>query len=106
MHNNTMANSNYSDMILYEKASDHSYYNYDEVMNSQYAGCYHCKKYFSVTFINEEQHCIATTPHGTQEPTVFCPLCGIDAVIGDASGYPVSTTEFLKYMNDNAFTSK
>jgi hypothetical protein len=87
----------------YAKASEHSFYNYDEITKSQNAGCYHCIKHFSASIINEKEHCIASTPQGTQEPTVFCPLCGIDAVIGDSSGYPVTNTGFLTYMYSQAF---
>lgn len=93
-----MSFSNYSNISLFEEASKHTYYNFDEVISSQYAGCFSCLKYYSTKKINEEEHCIATTPHGTQEPTVFCPFCGIDTVIGDASGYDVKNAKFLKYM--------
>lgn len=99
-----MTENQYKGKSLYEKASYHSFYNYEEVIKSQYAGCYHCKQYFETKLINEEEHCIATTPHGTQEPTVFCPFCGIDAIIGDASGYQVTDFKFLNYMNDKAFS--
>ncbi len=36
------------------------------------------------------------------EGTAFCPLCGIDSVIGDASGIPI-TQEFLTAMHDKWF---
>jgi hypothetical protein len=35
--------------------------------------------------------------HGVGQ-TAICPRCGIDSVIGDASGYPV-TVEFLSQMH-------
>ena len=34
--------------------------------------------------------------------TAWCPFCGIDAVIGDASGYEI-TEELLKEMNEVFF---
>lgn len=36
------------------------------------------------------------------EPTARCPRCGIDSVIGSASGYPI-TREFLQTMNSYWF---
>lgn len=35
-------------------------------------------------------------------PTALCPRCGIDAVIGESSGYPI-TEDFLKEMNEYWF---
>jgi len=35
--------------------------------------------------------------------TALCPHCGIDSVIGSASGYPVSEPQFLKAMHDHWF---
>lgn len=96
-----MAQSNLP--LYFTQASQHSYYNFDEVMKSQYAGCYYCKRSFPTCLIDEDKHCIATTPHGTQEPTVFCPFCGIDAVIGDASGHEVTNIKFLNDMHHHNF---
>lgn len=90
----------YSNKSLFEEASKHTYYNFDEIIQSRYAGCFSCLKYYPTFTINEEEHCIASTPHGTLEPTVFCPSCGIDTVIGDASGYDVKNKGFLEYMRD------
>ena len=47
--------------------------------------------------------CLSTFPPGKIEEwtdavdTALCPMCGIDAVIGDASGFPI-TKEFLSEM--------
>lgn len=35
--------------------------------------------------------------------TALCPYCGIDAVIGESAGYPL-TEEFLKKMRDYWFS--
>jgi hypothetical protein len=37
-----------------------------------------------------------------RETTALCPACGIDSVIGSASGYPI-TEEFLKKMHQHWF---
>ena len=49
-------------------------------------GCFFCLKIFSPTWIDDV------------EGTAICPYCGIDSIIGESSGYPI-TTEFLSEMN-------
>lgn len=39
---------------------------------------------------------------GRRGQTGLCPYCGVDAVIGDAAGYPL-TTEFLEAMRAQWF---
>ena len=93
-----MTPSNYTDDILYQQASLHSFLNYEEVKKSRYAACYYCKNVFLASIINKTEHCVASNRDGTQEPTVFCPFCEVDYIIGDASGFPVRDTLFLEYM--------
>lgn len=52
-------------------------------------GCFYCGKIFSPSEINEW----IDDPAGT----AVCPYCGVDAVIGESSGYPI-TLEFLAKM--------
>ena len=55
-------------------------------------------------------YCLAIYPPGeigrwvddVTGETAICPRCGIDSVIGDASGYPVED-DFLKRMNAHWF---
>jgi hypothetical protein len=61
-----------------------------EVMASTRCGCYHCGERFPPQAITE-------WAKDAQSGTAFCPYCDIDAVIGDASGYPI-TAEFLEPM--------
>jgi len=35
--------------------------------------------------------------------TAICPRCGIDSVLGDASGFPVTDAAFLSAMNERWF---
>ena len=58
-------------------------------------GCFYCLKIFSPQEITEWIEEI----NGL---TALCPFCGIDAVIGESSGHPI-TTEFLREMNDYWF---
>lgn len=54
-------------------------------------GCFDCLEIFNPSEIEEW---IYDRGH-----TAICPYCGIDSVIGESSGYPI-TKEFLKKMKD------
>ena len=57
-------------------------------------GCFYCLEIFSPTEINEWIDDI--------DGTACCPYCGIDSIIGESSGYPI-TKIFLKEMRDYWF---
>ena len=57
-------------------------------------GCFHCMKIYDPKEIVDW---ISDT-----EGTALCPYCGIDSVIGESSGYPI-TEEFLLEMNSYWF---
>ena len=66
----------------------------DEVSKSNVCGCFYCTETFSPSEIEEwvdEGAC------------ALCPKCGIDAVIGDASGYEVENQDFLGQMHSYWF---
>ena len=74
----------------------HNFRNKAEILSSELCGCYLCLKIFKADAIAgwfEEEH-IDTG----QNFTAACPFCGIDAVIGSASGYPI-TLELLKALD-------
>lgn len=56
-----------------------------EVLESEICGCFACCQIFPPGEINEW--------HGEEcedyDPIALCPKCGIDSVIGSASGYPI-----------------
>lgn len=60
----------------------HSALHRDEILRSATCGCFYCLRVFDPQQIRE--WC-----DGAQ--TAICPYCGIDAVIGAASGYPITT---------------
>jgi hypothetical protein len=64
-----------------------------EVEASEVRGCFYSLARFSPTeipiWVDEDQ-------------TALCPKCGIDSVIGSASGYPVDLP-FLQRMHDHWF---
>jgi hypothetical protein len=72
------------------KAHDHSMNHRAELMASQHCGCFQCGSRFSPVAITE-------WVRDAMDDTALCPHCDIDAVLGDASGYPI-TEEFLRSM--------
>lgn len=57
-------------------------------------GCFHCVKIFSPKEITAYIRC----GDGIDSlGTAKCPYCGVDSLIGESSGYPI-TEEFLKNM--------
>jgi len=78
------------------EAHKHTRNNYDELKSSRYCGCCCCMSIYPSAKVNRAC-CISM-----ERDTFFCPLCGIDCVIGDASGYEL-TPEFLGAMNEHWF---
>lgn len=72
-----------------EAAHAHSYENRAEIERSDFCGCFYCRKTFVSADIAE------WTDDGL---TALCPRCGIDSVIGAASGLPVHRPHFLGAM--------
>jgi hypothetical protein len=56
-------------------------------------GCFYCLEIYSPTLITEWID---------RDQTAICPHCGIDSVIGESSGFPI-TKEFLEKMNQAWF---
>ena len=65
--------------------------NEDELMSETKCGCFYCLEIFNPKEI--EEWC------DDEVGTALCPFCGIDSVIGESSGYPI-TKEFLQSMHD------
>ena len=64
-----------------------------EVLSSSLCGCFYCSSTYAPSAIeewtDEDDHGVGTT--------ALCPRCGIDSVIGDRAGFPLSS-EFLEKM--------
>ena len=58
------------------------------LQNDSVCGCFYCCEIFSSAKITE----------WIVGETALCPYCGIDSVIGEGAGYPI-TKEFLKEMH-------
>ena len=75
------------------RAHKHSIHHRQELRRSGLCGCFYCMDIFEYKDIRE------WTDQGA---TGLCPDCGIDSVIGDASGFPISE-EFLSAMKERWF---
>ncbi|PQV65522.1 hypothetical protein B1R32_101264 [Abditibacterium utsteinense] len=76
-----------------EAAHKHSSLHRAEILGSEICGCFYCRKIFApdkiVEWIDESKDGVGQT--------AMCPCCGIDSVIGSASGFPIAS-EFLSQM--------
>lgn len=77
------------------EAHRHSIHNRSEIEASEVCGCFHCCAVFPSREIRDWGDTY-------EEDTAACPRCGIDSVIGSASGFPVDG-EFLKTMKRHWF---
>ncbi|WP_088071951.1 cytoplasmic protein [Gottfriedia luciferensis] len=73
----------------FEKAHRFSSHHRNELKKDNLCGCFYCIKIYSPSEITE--WC-------DNEKTAICPYCGIDSVIGESSGFPI-TELFLKGMH-------
>lgn len=76
-------------------AHRHSSNHRAELDSSTSCGCFHCLAIYPPAAI--------TRWIGAQ--TAMCPRCGIDSVIGDRSGYPI-TVDFLTAMQRHWFAKR
>jgi hypothetical protein len=88
-----------------EAAHRHSIRHRAELEASESCGCFFCLAIFPPAEITEWIDAPRGTPAELEEAlgqTALCPRCGIDSVIGSASGYPI-TAEFLRRMEAHWF---
>ena len=82
----------------YIRARKHSSQHSAELLASNICGCFHCQKTFPPAFVT---HWIDKDEHRIGQ-TALCPHCGIDAVLGSASGFLI-TAKLLQKMHDYWF---
>jgi hypothetical protein len=70
----------------------------EHVLQSETCGCFYCLERFPPTEITEW----CDEDSASEGQTALCPRCGIDSVIGSASGLPI-TVEFLQAMKSRWF---
>ncbi|MBK8235849.1 MAG: cytoplasmic protein [Deltaproteobacteria bacterium] len=78
-------------------AHGHSSHHRAELLASATCGCFYCCATFAPGEIDEW-----TDEVDDEGQTALCPRCGVDAVLGDRSGYPLSP-EFLREMHRRWF---
>ena len=83
------------------RAHRHSIRHRDEIIASGMCGCFYCLAIFQPNDIKDWVDQSDLRPAGV---TALCPRCGIDSVIGSASGYPISEP-FLTEMQSHWFST-
>ncbi len=62
-----------------------------KILKDKKCGCFYCLKIFNpkeiIDWIED------------QSGTAICPYCGIDAIIGESSGFPITEAFLLKMKN-------
>lgn len=83
-----------------QAAHAHCKRNRVELLDSTVCGCFYCLAIFAPDEISDWlEDGFGISDAGV---TALCPHCGIDSVIGDRSGFPV-TEEFLRTMHAHWF---
>ena len=77
------------------QAHTHSSNHRDDLLQSESCGCFHCLAIFTVVDIQSW-----TDEVDGVSVTALCPKCGLDAVLGSSSGYPVEES-FLRRMQEH-----
>lgn len=72
-------------------AHRHTIFNAQEIHAGWTCVCFYCGHRFPSAELNTDDWTDLNNPKG---PTTLCPQCGIDAVISDASGFPVVDAHF------------
>ena len=85
------------------QAHKHSIFHALEIEASSVCCCYYCGFQFDPHDPALEFEFWDTEDLQGREPTITCPMCGIDCVLGDASGYPVTEPAFIQAMTTHAF---
>jgi len=78
-----------------DAAHHHSANHKEELLLSDVCGCFFCEKTFAASVVEEWVE--------DEDGTALCPYCGVDAVIGSASGFPVADAEFMRAMHERWF---
>lgn len=76
------------------EAHEYSINHKSKILEDKKCGCFYCLKIFNPKEITDWIE--------DKNGTAICPYCGIDAVIGESSGFPI-TEEFLLKMKNYWF---
>jgi uncharacterized paraquat-inducible protein A len=75
-------------------AHRHSIRHREEITTSEACGCFYCEAILDPAEIRDWTD---------EDQTALCPRCGIDALIGENSGFPATNPAFLKAMRKHWF---
>ncbi len=79
-------------------AHKHSSKHAQQLLRSELCGCFYCLSNFKPDEITEWIIDDASNELELSFATAVCPKCGIDAVLGSASGFDIADKEFLNAM--------
>ena len=71
----------------------HSIFNEKEIKNSKVCGCFYCGNILNIEDITD----FRKEKNGLK--TAWCPICGIDSIIGDACGVEVNKNLLIEMNN-------
>lgn len=88
-------------MLKYDLELAHKYSSNhkQELKKDKLCGCFYCLAIFSP---NEIKEWIVENTLAIKSETAICPYCGLDAVIGESSSFPI-TKSFLEMMHKKYF---
>ena len=86
-------------MESYIEAHKHCANHMEKLKKDKICGCFYCLSVYSP---EEIESWIIADDDIDRFGTAICPHCGIDSVIGESSGYPI-TKEFLQKMKEYWF---
>lgn len=84
--------SNKYSIEFIKKAHKSTLFNEEEIKKSTVCTCFYCGYQFNPKEEKEVEWWDENNPKGK---TIVCPKCGIDAVIGDGSIFPVTDKDFI-----------
>lgn len=94
------ANDDVFDEIPLERRAHSAASNHmEQLKQDKRCGCFYCLRIYNPAEI--EEWIIDDNPID-KDGTAICPYCGVDSVIGESSGFPL-TDEFLKKMKKTWF---
>jgi len=79
-----------------QQIHNHSFENHEEIKKSIICYCFYCKEASASSQVED---------WADEDQTALCPLCGIDAVVGDAAGFEM-TPALLQTMHEFWFEQK
>ncbi len=89
----------YTDAYI-KKAHQATFANEKQILASDSCTCFYCGH----TFNPQTEHTLYwITERHPQDKTLQCPMCGIDCMIGNASGFPIHDQSFISQCTENWF---